>query len=175
MDEERKIEETISELYEKTGRPQLALDHYRKARILKDSVYSEERNKELTRKEMNYEFDKKVSLARAEQDKKDALQKAEAKKQRLVLMLISSLLLLVLLFAIFIFRALRLTRKQKQLIESQKKAVDEKNLLIEEQKKIVEEKQKDILDSIHYAKRIQESLLPSDRFISKTLNRLNRN
>ncbi len=53
-------------------------------------------------------------------------------------------------------------------------AVDEKNLLIEEQKKMVEEKQKDILDSIHYAKRIQESLLPSVKYIGKTITRLNR-
>ena len=44
-------------------------------------------------------------------------------------------LLVVLVFAEFIFRALRITRKQKQIIE--------------EQKKKMEEKQKEILGSIH--------------------------
>jgi sigma-B regulation protein RsbU (phosphoserine phosphatase) len=46
---------------------------------------------------------------------------------------------------------------------------------IEEQKKIVEEKQKEILDSIHYAKRIQNTLLTSEKYIERNLNRLNKN
>lgn len=37
-----------------------------------------------------------------------------------------------------------------------------------------EEKQKEILDSIHYAKRIQQSLLPNEKYISKNLYRLNK-
>lgn len=41
-----------------------------------------------------------------------------------------------------------------------------------EQKRMIEEKQKEILDSIHYAKRIQKSLLTPEQIISKTLARL---
>ena len=37
---------------------------------------------------------------------------------------------------------------------------------------LIREKQKEILDSFHYAKRIQQSLLPSDKYIEKTLKRL---
>ena len=43
---------------------------------------------------------------------------------------------------------------------------------ITEQKQIIEEKQKDIMDSIHYAKRIQTSLLPTEKYIDKSINRL---
>jgi len=39
--------------------------------------------------------------------------------------------------------------------------------------RVTEEKNKDILDSIRYAKRIQVSLLPTDNYIDKTINRLN--
>lgn len=48
--------------------------------------------------------------------------------------------------------------------------------IMTEQKKIIEEKNRDILDSIHYAKRIQLSLLPSDKFVRKQLDsaRMNR-
>ena len=49
------------------------------------------------------------------------------------------------------------------------------NIQLEHQKYIVEEKQKEILDSIHYAKRIQTALITSERYISKTLIKLNRN
>jgi len=43
------------------------------------------------------------------------------------------------------------------------------------QKKIIEEKNKEILDSIHYAKRIQQSLLTSDIYIERALKKLNPN
>lgn len=36
----------------------------------------------------------------------------------------------------------------------------------------VEEKQKEILDSIRYAKRIQQSLLPTEKYIDKKLKEL---
>ena len=38
---------------------------------------------------------------------------------------------------------------------------------VEEQKRIIEEKQKEILDSIHYAKRLQEAILPPLKFIDE--------
>jgi hypothetical protein len=41
----------------------------------------------------------------------------------------------------------------------------------EEQKRIVEEKHKEILDSIHYAKRIQSALMPTQKHIERVLNR----
>jgi hypothetical protein len=46
--------------------------------------------------------------------------------------------------------------------------------LIEKQKKEVEEKQKEIIDSIRYARRIQRSLLPTDKYLDKQLNKLNK-
>jgi hypothetical protein len=43
---------------------------------------------------------------------------------------------------------------------------------INAQKHIINEKNKDILDSIQYAKRIQDSLMPTDSYLSKHLKRL---
>ena len=90
---------------------------------------------------------------------------AEKKKQNLVLLLVSCVLILVFVFALFIFRSLKITRKQKTVIELKKKET-------EEQKRIIEEKNKDIIDSIHYAKRIQQALLPTEKYIAKKLNSL---
>jgi serine phosphatase RsbU (regulator of sigma subunit) len=73
---------------------------------------------------------------------------------------------LVFIFSAFIFRALRLTRKQKQLIENKNKQTEVQKRIIEEQKEIVEEKNKDIIDSINYAKRIQDALLKEEEHVS---------
>ncbi|MBI4929174.1 MAG: tetratricopeptide repeat protein [Bacteroidetes bacterium] len=151
-------EEQLSNLYEKIGKPAKALEHYKKAMVLKDTLFSEEKNKELTRKEMNYEFEKKEAAAKTEADKQQAVAEAESKKQKIVIWSVIAVLLLVVVFAGFIFRALRITQKQKHIIELQKK--------------VVEEKQNEILASIRYAKRIQDAILPTEKYIEKSLNRL---
>jgi len=46
------------------------------------------------------------------------------------------------------------------------------NYLITEQKRIVDEKQKEILDSIQYAKRIQNAMLPNEKFIERFFKKL---
>lgn len=46
------------------------------------------------------------------------------------------------------------------------------NRLLKIQNEIIEEKNKDIIDSITYAKRIQNSLLPNEKYIDKTLKRM---
>ena len=69
------------------------------------------------------------------------------------------------LLAYFIFRSLVLNRKAKKLVEEQKRQV-------EIQKAMVEEHQKEIIDSITYARRIQRSLLPTEKYIEKALKRL---
>ena len=55
------------------------------------------------------------------------------------------------------------------------KTTQKQKKLIEAQKKLVEEKQKEILDSIHYARRIQNAILPTEKYIDKTLKRLMKN
>jgi len=148
----------LSELFERTGEKKLALTHYKLAIAQKDSLFNEERDKEMTRKEMNYEFEKKEAATKLEQEKKEAIAAAEARRQRIILLAISGFGLLVLGFAIFAYRSFM--QKQKANVE------------ITRQKHLIEEKQKEILDSIYYARRIQRSLLPTWKYLERHLERL---
>ena len=56
--------------------------------------------------------------------------------------------------------------KQKENLEIQ---VTERTREVVQQKKVIEEKNKDITDSINYAKRIQDAILPSDEQVKKML------
>lgn len=47
------------------------------------------------------------------------------------------------------------------------------NKILKEQTKIIETKQKEILDSINYAGRIQKTILPSEKYIEKSINKTN--
>ena len=90
------------------------------------------------------------------------LEKKSEKKQKIYLYLILLVIFLITIVSIFAFF------RQRKL----KKLVDIKKIEVEEQKHLLEEKQKDILDSIRYAKRIQQSLMAPEKQIDKTLNRL---
>lgn len=108
----------------------------------KDSIDNEEISKKTLKTSMNFEFEQKQALLKAEQEKKDAIEATNRKKQQTILLLVSISLLLLFLFLIVLLRTLKTTKKQKLIIE---------------------EKNKDIIDSINYAKRIQDALLKNEK------------
>jgi tetratricopeptide (TPR) repeat protein len=123
-----------------------AYEHCKLFSIYKDSLNNEENTKKIVQTQMQYEFEKKEGVTKAEQDKKDVLAKQETQKQKIILLLVSCFLLLVAVLAVFIFRGYQ--QKQKA------------NHLLANKNKIIEEKSKEITDSINYAKRIQHAMLP---------------
>ena len=72
-------------------------------------------------------------------------------------------------FAGYVFRNLRVTRKQKDIIEGQKKLVEKQKQEVEQQKHLVEETQREIISSITYAKRLQNAILPPVELIKEKL------
>lgn len=113
---------------------------------MQDSVNNQETRKQVIEKEFQYEYGKKESELKAEQDKKDLMAEAESKRQKIAILFALSIAIAAGTIAVLVFRSLRTTRKQK--------------MIIEEQKIVVEQKNKDILDSITYAKRLQNAILP---------------
>lgn len=164
----------LSQLYELTNQPAKALLHYKASIAARDSIFNEANTKKLVRVEMNFEFEKKQALEKAEQDKKDAIANEKAQKQLLIRNFLLLGLLLVLILALVIFRGYRNKQKANIVIVQQKLQVEQQKLEVEKQRDIVEEKQKEILDSIHYAKRIQKSLMPTEKYINKNIERLKR-
>ena len=146
-----------------------ALDCFERFYKYKNALNQEEKEQAVTRKEMEYEFNKRTvrdSIKNAEEGKlKDALikaNKAQIDKDKVMKIALSFGLLLVIAFGLLIFNRFRITRKQKQIIEIKSKQT-------EEQKEIIENKNKEILDSINYARRIQYALLAHAEFLKENL------
>jgi len=110
--------QNLSTLYEKTSRFDKALEHYKKYTAAKDSLFNEEKDKEITRKEMNYEFEKKEAVAKAVHDKEMAVAEAENRKQKIIRNSIGGGLAAVLLFSLVVYR-------QRNRISKEKKRSDE--------------------------------------------------
>ena len=62
--------------------------------------------------------------------------------------------------------------KQQQIIEEQKKVIEEQKQLVDDAYKKLHEKNREMIDSINYAKRIQDALITSERYIENCLGRL---
>jgi tetratricopeptide (TPR) repeat protein len=151
--------QTLVELYKARGDYRNALEHQQKKEALNDSLYSENKQRELVKKQMQYDFEKKEAtmhaIAQAEKEKIRAVAAAENKKQLMVIVATAILLLLVAIFSVFMFNRYRVTQRQKKIIEKQKLLVDEKN--------------KEIQDSISYARRIQRAIMPPGEYLSRFL------
>jgi len=107
-------------------------------------------------KEKMIEMEVKYNITQTELQLSKNKEELEAdRKQRNFLFLILAVISLLLIVTIREYR-----QKNKA------------NKIIAAQKKLVDEKQKEILDSIHYAKRIQQSLLTNEKYITKVLTRL---
>lgn len=154
--------ETYTTIYEKMGKPALALKNYRTAMAYKDSIYNEENKKEILLQEVNFEFEKKQAIEQAEHEKELAVAASEQKRQQLFLVFLAVVLLAVIIISFIIYKSLKNSNKQKQLIELQK-------FEVEQQKIIVDNKNKEITDSIVYARRIQQAILPPKEVLSKNL------
>ncbi len=166
----------LSELDSAKGDFKGAYENHKLYILYRDSLDNEETRKKIIQSQMTFDFEKKEAVAEAEHKKElesqELIAAEKSRKQMFVLIFVSGFLLVVALFAVFIFRSLRITKKQKSIIEAQKMIVEEQKRQVEHQKLLVEEHQKEIIDSIYYARRIQRSLLPTEIYIEKNLNRL---
>lgn len=136
---------SISKCYAVLKKPELAYSNHVLYSAYNDSV-STERLKSKT-----LEMDAKYSIAKKEgelKEKEFVIQNQNKQRNFLVLGLVGIVVLLLILYRGYI---------------QKKKANHE----ITEQKRLVEEKQKEIVDSIRYAKRIQQSLMPTEKYIQR--------
>jgi serine phosphatase RsbU (regulator of sigma subunit) len=147
------------ETYKEMKQPDKALKSYERYIVIRDTLFKEENQREITRKELQYDYDKRMagdSVKHAEDQKvKDALifaKNAQIEQDVTQKRALYGGVFLLLVSGGIMYNRFRIIRKQKQIIEH-------KNKETEEQKLIIEEKQTEILSSISYAKRLQEAIL----------------
>jgi serine phosphatase RsbU (regulator of sigma subunit) len=153
----------LKKIYVGMNEHQKALEMYEVYVQMRDSILNEENQKFALKNQLKYEFDKKTaadSVKVAEEKKVVMIQLKQEKTQRYALY---GGLGLFLMFGIFIYNRLKITQRQKQVIEI-------KELETQQQKHIIEEKQREIIDSINYAERIQRSFLASKELLDKNLS-----
>jgi tetratricopeptide (TPR) repeat protein len=149
----------LAQCYEQTNDYKSAYQYHNLYSAVKDSIFNTESAQSIAELETKFnsvEKDKEI----LEKDLKIKVQESQSKQQQIIMISLVAGLSLALVALFFIFKGYR--DKQKA------------NKLIAKQKELVEVKQKEILDSIHYAKRIQTALLPSEKYIERNFTELNK-
>lgn len=121
--------------------------------------------KKLSSLEYQQQIEQDKKITRLENEKTQLKHDEEIKKQKIIIWAVSIIVVLISLFSIFIFRQYKAKKQANLLVNAQK-------VKIELQHSELEEKQKEIVDSIKYAKRIQQTLMPSEKYIDKNLKQL---
>src|SRR5258706_5398640 len=76
--------EFLSSVYAKQKKFLNAYETYKDYVVIHDSISNDEKKKQISHKEIEYEYDKKEEALKASQEQKDALAIAEIKRQTLI-------------------------------------------------------------------------------------------
>lgn len=152
--------ECLKNAYDSLGQYKEALHYYTRFVVARDSLQNQSQRDEITRLELESKYTKKqvADSLKVVEDKKIAAAKSEGER-KLRYALFAGLGLTI-IFGVVMFNRFRVTQKQRNLIAEQ-------NFKTAEQKKLIEEKNKEITDSINYAQRIQQAVLPSEVELKK--------
>jgi serine phosphatase RsbU (regulator of sigma subunit)/Tfp pilus assembly protein PilF len=146
-----------------------AYNYAQQAIILADSQFNENQQKALSEQETQFEYDKKILAEQKEREKEKALAAEQSKRQKLVIAGTLTGLAIVLVFMVLLYKRFRVTNQQRRVIEEQKKEVDEAYDKLNDTHLQLQERDKDITDSIAYAQRIQNAILPTEEYLSDAL------
>ena len=107
----------LSDAYAEEDQDELSLSMYKLFITMRDSINNINTQRASIEKDLEYEYQKQEALTQAAHENEIALSEAKKKQQSLVLWSILVGLILVVLFAIFIVSRLKITQRQKKIIE----------------------------------------------------------
>lgn len=148
----QKAASNLSDIYAEMEQFENSLKYYKIYSETKDSVFSQESSNQINELSAKYEADKR-------QNEIELLKKDNDLNKTINLSLFIGIGLVVVLLSLIFYRYQE-KRKANRLLE-------EKNVAIHIQKELVVEKNKEITDSINYARKIQDAMLPSQKILDE--------
>ena len=142
-----------------------------------DEIKKEDNKAAAIEAEMQFDYRKKAIADSLFNLKDQKIQKAKIELKEVEIAAQKNLfkgfilvLFIIVVLSIVIWMRFQKSQEQEKVIQKQKKIVDDAYLVLDEKKKEIEHKTKEIIDSIHYAKHIQNSSLPDVEDIERFFN-----
>ncbi|MBN1182434.1 MAG: tetratricopeptide repeat protein [Bacteroidales bacterium] len=151
----------LYKVYAAKGNYKKALEYFENYSALKDSVLNEDYLNQINELQTKYETEKKEAQIEL-QNTEIARQNEVNKRQKLVIIVGFIGVIIILGFLVLVFRQNNLIKKVNRLLADQ-------NIEIKKQRDQIFQQKQEITDSIHYASRIQNAILPPSEYIAKYL------
>ncbi len=151
--------EALSKMYAANKEFEKAYQAHLEFVKLRDSLENKESAKHVAELQTKYESEKKETEIRV-LTQENQIQDLQINKSKVIIYATIIGLVLLIILAVLIYTRYQLKRKANAQLEFH-------NEQIQQQKKTIEVKNKDITDSIIYAKRIQEAILPPVEYIKE--------
>ncbi|MBI1838150.1 MAG: tetratricopeptide repeat protein [Flavobacteriia bacterium] len=158
----RDISSFLYQLNKKEGKVLEALKMHELFIQMEDSLKSINNRDEVIRQEYKYYYEKQIAADNLLKQKEKEITEARFQQERTQRLTLFGGLILMILFAIFIFNRYKLANRQKEIISIKEQETNR-------QKNLLEIKNKEITDSINYAKRIQAAILPAPKIVKEYL------
>lgn len=137
-------------------------------KTLYDTLYLSNSSEQIAEMQTKYDTEKKEQENKILIAKNEAALQSEA-RHKVIIVFVAIALVLIVIIAVVIYRGYinkkvandRLSELNRDILLSKEE--------IQAQKDLIEEKQKEIVDSISYAKRLQEAILPPQEFVNAHL------
>ncbi len=126
LDAQSIAEKLLSDIYSKMNNSDLALIHFKKHSIIKDSLVNEKAIRKSIEASMNYEFEKKELLQKEENEKKELLMQQETKSTQTKFLFGTLILFLLFGMGFLVYNRTQLKKRltlQKELAEYEQKAL----------------------------------------------------
>jgi len=154
----KNLYKNFADIYEKLNDVASANKYYKLLNNITSEISEKELSAQIEQNDMMNEFSKSHLRDSLVQASKIEKQKAEIGRSNTVKYFLLVIVGVIIIFLLLLFKRYKVTQAQKEVISHQKALVDEK--------------QEEIMDSIKYARRIQESLLPTEKYIERVLNQV---
>src|SRR5690606_11456224 len=124
--------QTLSKINKLKGNYKEALELFELHTLMKDSLLNNDIIKNTKNQQLKYEFEKQQAIKDAEHKKDIEIAAQKQQKQKMITYGVVVVLIVVILLLGVIFNRLKITKRQKQVIEEQKLEVETAKIQLEE-------------------------------------------